>query len=191
MSEFEGEMRCMVTGGSGLVGKAIENVVGQDARPGETWIFLSSRDGDLRKKEDVVALFEKHRPTHVIHLAAMVGGLFKNLKYKVEFYRENILMNDNIMECSKDFKVTKLVSCLSTCIFPDKTTYPIDETMIHNGPPHDSNAGYAYSKRMIDVMNKCYKEEYGCNFTSIVPSKFIAIHYHPCCASTVKVLVMS
>ena len=37
--------------------------------------------------------------------------------------------------------VTKLVSCLSTCIFPDKTTYPIDETMIHNGPPHPSNEG--------------------------------------------------
>lgn len=38
-------------------------------------------------------------------------------------------------------KVAKLVSCLSTCIFPDKTTYPIDETMVHNGPPHESNAG--------------------------------------------------
>ena len=43
----------------------------------------------------------------------------------------------------------KLISCLSTCIFPDKTTYPIDETMVHNGPPHFSNEGYAYAKRMI------------------------------------------
>ena len=43
---------------------------------------------------------------------------------------------------------------LSTCIFPDKTTYPIDETMVHNGPPHESNFGYAYAKRMIDVQNK-------------------------------------
>ena len=51
-------------------------------------------------------------------------------------------------------QVKKCVSCLSTCIFPDKTTYPIDETMVHNGPPHDSNFGYAYSKRMIDVLNK-------------------------------------
>jgi GDP-L-fucose synthase len=178
----------MVTGGSGLVGKAIEGVVQEEApREGEAWIFLSSKDGDLRKKEDVVALFEKHRPTHVIHLAAMVGGLFKNLKYKVEFYRENILMNDNIMECCKDYNVTKLVSCLSTCIFPDKTSYPIDETMIHNGPPHDSNCGYAYSKRMIDVMNKCYKEEYGCNFTSIVPSKLCDC-YHPSCIAAILCL---
>lgn len=48
-------------------------------------------------------------------------------------------MQDNIFQACKDFKVEKLVSCLSTCVFPDKTTYPIDETMIHNGPPHSSN----------------------------------------------------
>jgi GDP-L-fucose synthase len=100
----------------------------------------------------------------------MVGGLFKNMKYKVEFYRENVLMNDNIMECSRIYGVTKLVSCLSTCVFPDKTTYPIDETMVHSGPPHSSNEGYAYAKRMIDIMNHCYKEEYGVNFTSIIPT---------------------
>ena len=63
------------------------------------------------------------------------------------------------MECCRIYKVQKLVSCLSTCIFPDKTTYPIDETMVHNGPPHHSNEGYAYAKRMIDVMNRCYGEE--------------------------------
>jgi len=106
----------------------------------------------------------------------MVGGLFRNLKYKVEFYRENVLINDNVMECCREFNVVKLVSCLSTCIFPDKTTYPIDETMVHSGPPHFSNEGYAYAKRMIDVMNRCYKEEYGCNFTSIIPTNIYGPH---------------
>lgn len=76
------------------------------------------------------AIFERVRPTHVIHLAAFVGGLFNNLAHNVEFYRYNTLMNDNVMECCREFKVQKLVSCLSTCIFPDKTTYPIDETMV-------------------------------------------------------------
>ena len=60
-------------------------------------------------------------------------------KYKVEFWRKNIFMQDNIMIMCKETGVKKLVSCLSTCIFPDKTTYPIDETMIHLGPPHSSN----------------------------------------------------
>lgn len=170
------EFVCLVTGGSGLVGKAIEHVVSLDAKAGERWIFASSRDGDLRDRASTRAMFEKYRPTHVIHLAAMVGGLFRNLKYKVEFYRENVLINDNVMECCKDFNVTKLVSCLSTCIFPDKTTYPIDETMVHSGPPHESNCGYAYAKRMIDVLNKCYHDEYGCNFTSIIPTNIYGPH---------------
>ena len=79
-------------------------------------------------------------------------------------------MNDNIMECSRIYKVEKLISYLSTCIFPDKTTFPIDETMLHDGPPHSSNEGYAYAKRMVDTMNRAYAEEYGCNFTSIIPT---------------------
>ena len=48
--------------------------------------------------------------------------------------------------------------------------------MVHNGPPHSSNAGYAYAKRMIDVLNKCYNEEYGCNFTSIIPTNIYGPH---------------
>lgn len=162
----------LVTGGSGLVGKAIQDIIGESENNSSDneWIYLNSKDGDLRNHDVTHAIFEKYRPTHVIHLAAMVGGLYRNLKYKVEFYRDNMIMNDNVMECSNEFKVSKLVSCLSTCIFPDKTTYPIDETMVHNGPPHSSNCGYAYAKRMIDVMNHCYNEEYGCNFTSVIPT---------------------
>ncbi|KAL3770857.1 hypothetical protein ACHAWO_007166 [Cyclotella atomus] len=166
----------LITGGSGLVGQAIKSYTDANARPGETWIFLSSKDGDLRVREDTDKIFEKCKPTHVIHLAAKVGGLFANMKQKVEFYRENTLINDNIMENCRIHKVTKLVSMLSTCIFPDKTTYPIDETMLHNGPPHPSNEGYAYAKRLIDTMNRAYAEEYGCNFTSIIPTNIYGPH---------------
>lgn len=156
---------------------AIKRLVEIDpAEKDATWIFLSSKDGDLRDCADTEAIFAKHQPTHVIHLAAMVGGLFANMAKKVEFYRENTLINDNVMECCRKFKVQKLVSCLSTCIFPDKTTYPIDETMVHEGPPHPSNEGYAYAKRMVDVMNRCYAEEYGCNFTSVIPTNIFGEH---------------
>ena len=74
------------------------------------------------------------------------------------------------MECCRINKVKKLVSMLSTCIFPDKTSYPIDETMLHDGPPHPSNEGYALAKRLIDTMSRAYAEQYGCNFTSIIPT---------------------
>jgi FlaA1/EpsC-like NDP-sugar epimerase len=122
MSDFTSEkMVVLVTGGSGLVGKAIEKVVNESNNPNETWYFAASKDGDLRIREDTNKLFERVQPTHVIHLAAMVGGLFKNLRYKVEFYRENVLINDNVMECCRVFKVKKLVSCLSTCLsFPTR-----------------------------------------------------------------------
>lgn len=172
----------LVTGGTGLVGKAIETIINHEKllnnnlNDNETWYFASSKDADLRNKQSTIELFQRVKPTHVIHLAAMVGGLFKNLKYKVEFYRENVMINDNVMECCKDFHVDKLVSCLSTCIFPDKTTYPIDESMVHDGPPHSSNEGYAYAKRMIDVMNRCYNDEYKCNFTSIIPTNIYGPH---------------
>lgn len=166
----------LVTGGSGLVGKGVQEVLETDKQPNEEWFFASSKDADLTSYESVKALFERVKPTHVLHLAARVGGLFGNMKYKVEFWKDNITMQENIFTACKEFGVAKLVSCLSTCIFPDKTTYPIDETMIHNGPPHNSNAGYAYAKRMVDVVNKLYHEQYGCMFTSVVPTNIFGKH---------------
>ncbi|KAL5009701.1 hypothetical protein ScPMuIL_012006 [Solemya velum] len=161
----------LVTGGSGLVGKALEKISSsEEKRDDEEWFFASSKDGNLSSREATEALFEKVKPTHVIHLAAMVGGLFRNLKYNLDFFRINSAINDNVLNVAFEHKVKKCVSCLSTCIFPDKTTYPIDETMVHNGPPHDSNFGYSFSKRMIDVQNKAYSIQHGCNFTSVVPT---------------------
>jgi len=166
----------LVTGGTGLVGKGIQTIIENDKKDDEEWIFLSSKDADLLSEEDTTAVFEKYKPTHVIHLAALVGGLFANMSSNADFFRSNMKMNDNILEASKKMNVKKLVSCLSTCIFPDKTTYPIDETMVHNGPPHPSNFGYSYAKRMIDVQNKAYHEQYGCMFTSVVPCNVFGPH---------------
>jgi len=173
----------LVTGGTGLVGKAIEHIINtepQDSRFGkrhnETWIFAGSSDGDLRDPEQTRQLFQKYKPTHVIHLAALVGGLYKNMKYQLRFLRDNICINDNILHTSYLTHTTKLVSCLSTCVFPDKVTYPLDETKIHLGPPHESNFGYAHAKRMVDVQNHAYKEQFGCNFTSAIPTNIFGPH---------------
>jgi len=166
----------MVTGGTGLVGRGIQAAVEMDKRDDEEWIFLSSKDGNLLSETETMALFDKHKPTHVIHLSAQVGGLFANLRANCDFFRNNMRMNDNILECAHQAGVTKLVSCLSTCIFPDKTTYPIDESMVHLGPPHSSNFGYSYAKRMIDVMNQAYNQQHGHMFTSVVPCNVYGPH---------------
>jgi len=173
----------LVTGGSGMCGQAIKWVI-EEHEPEkygtQQWIFLSSKDGDLTDYKETKAIFEKYNPTHCIHLAAMVGGLFKNLAANCDFYRQNMAINDNVLRCCHEFDVDKCVSCLSTCVFPDKTTYPIDETMIHNGPPHDSNYGYAYAKRMIDVQNRAYNDQYGRKFISVIPTNIYGPHdnYH-------------
>ncbi|CAG9812190.1 unnamed protein product [Chironomus riparius] len=169
-------MKVLVTGGSGLVGSAIKQVVADEAPENEEWIFCSSKDADLCNYESTKQLFEQHKPTHVIHLAAMVGGLFHNMSDNLGFLRLNMMMNDNVLKLSHEFGAKKVVSCLSTCIFPDKTTYPIDETMVHNGPPHDSNFGYSYAKRMIDILNKAYHEKHGSSFTSVIPCNVFGPH---------------
>lgn len=173
----------LVTGGTGLVGKAIKHIIDTEPegsrfgkRDGETWIFASSSEADLRDPAQTRQLYEKYKPTHVIHLAALVGGLFKNMKYKLTFLRDNILINDNVLHAAYEHKTTKVISCLSTCVFPDKVEYPLDETKIHSGPPHESNFGYAHAKRMVDVQNHAYKEEFGCNFTSAIPTNVFGPH---------------
>uniref|UniRef100_A0A3Q3MRJ7 GDP-L-fucose synthase n=1 Tax=Labrus bergylta TaxID=56723 RepID=A0A3Q3MRJ7_9LABR len=165
-------MRVLVTGGSGLLGKAIEHVVALEAGKleGEQWIFLSSKDANLTDLGQTRAVFEKYRPTHVIHLAAKVGGLYLHMRENLWGSRDNLKINDNVLQTAHETGVTKVVSCLSSCIFPDKTTYPINETMIHDGPPHDSNFGYSHAKRMIDVQNRAYFQQYGHHYTAVIPT---------------------
>ncbi|KAG7505851.1 GDP-L-fucose synthase-like [Solea senegalensis] len=171
-------MRVLVTGASGLIGKAIEHVVFKEGgkQEGEEWFFISSKDGDLTDVEQTRAVFEKYHPTHVIHLAAKVGGLFIHLKENLQFLRDNIKINDNVLHTAHETGVTKVVSCLSSCIFPDKTTYPIDETMIHDGQPHESNYGYSYAKRMIDIQNRAYFQQHKRCYTSVIPTNVFGPH---------------
>ena len=65
-----------------------------------------------------------------------------------------MLINDNVLHTARIKKTQKVISCLSTCVFPDKVEYPLTEEKVHLGPPHESNAGYAYAKRMVDVQNR-------------------------------------
>ncbi|CAL8079790.1 unnamed protein product [Orchesella dallaii] len=161
--------RTLVTGGTGLVGSAIKDVLIDRLVNLANWRFLSSKDGDLSDPQAVDKIFSDFKPTRVIHLAAMVGGLFHNMANNLDFFRTNIAINDNVLRASYETGVKKVVSCLSTCIFPDVVQYPITETMIHQGEPHSSNFGYSYAKRMIDVQNRAIFEKYGFKYTSVIP----------------------
>lgn len=165
--------KILVTGGTGLVGSAIKTI---SKNYDYDFLFLSSKDCDLTNYTDTFELFSNYAPDYVIHLAAYVGGLFKNMKYKVDMFEKNILINTNVLKVCHEFRVKKVVSCLSTCIFPDKTTYPIDEMMLHNGAPHFSNDAYAYAKRMLDVQSRAYQEQYNDNFICVIPTNIYGPH---------------
>jgi GDP-L-fucose synthase len=158
-------MKILVTGGSGLVGHGIQN-----CKSNHTIIFLSSKDCDLLSYNDTLALFKKEKPDCIIHLAGIVGGLFKNMNYKVDMLEGNLMINYNVLKSAHEANIQKVVSCLSTCIFPDQTTYPINEQMLHDGPPHFSNDAYAYAKRMLEIHSKAYQEQYGRDYVCVIPT---------------------
>lgn len=159
----------LVTGGSGLAGRNLRDLVETISAPGDRYFFASSKDADLTVDGDVEALFSKVKPTHVIHLAASVGGLFKNLTHNVELFRENVRMNDLILHHSHVSGVRKVVYCLSTCIFPMEGPFPLSEADLDHGVPHPSNEGYGYSKRMLHKLAQLYNRQFGTEFVGICP----------------------
>lgn len=133
-------------------------------------ILIDRKRSDLRIEDSFKQVLFEEKPDIVIHLAAKVGGVKGNIDYVADFYSENILINTSVLNACKDLKVPKVVSLLSTCIYPDNVRYPLTEDQIHNGPPHKSNFGYAYAKRMIDVHSRALRSQHGCNFICAVPN---------------------
>jgi GDPmannose 4,6-dehydratase len=163
----------LVTGGTGLVGNGIKDVIAKKlyvSKYKDQIIYLSSKDGDLRSEKECEYIFLKYKPTHVIHLAANVGGLFKNLKDNLGMYMDNQRINQNVLHCCHKYNVKKLLSCLSTCIYPDNVKYPIKESILHQGLPHLSNQGYSFAKRMLHVETTLYNQQYGTKYITVTPT---------------------
>jgi len=93
--------KIIVTGGSGMVGKCLNDLVNNDKK----WFFLSSKDCDLTDINDVDKLFNNIKPDYIIHLAANVGGLYKNLREKTSMFTDNVRINEKIFP---DFKYRSL-----------------------------------------------------------------------------------
>lgn len=156
--------KTLITGANGLVGYAIRK---QNLPNG---IYSTREDADLTDFVATKAHFEEHKPENVIHLAAQVGGIGGNLIHSGEYFRNNILLNTNVLESARLSGSKKLLSFMSTCVFPDKCAYPLNEKDLHNGPPHPSNFGYAYAKRMLEVQSSAYRKEWNCNYIVAIPT---------------------
>lgn len=157
-------MKALVTGATGLLGSEIMRL-----SPGS--VGLTSKDCDLTGSNHAILTLEEGRVDTVIHCAARVGGVKANTDYAADFFDDNVKMNMNVLKACKEAR-HKLVSVLSTCVYPDAShaRYPLTEDQMHNGPPPVSNFGYAYAKRMIDVQSQAYRKQFGCNFISVIPN---------------------
>jgi len=159
-------MKTLLTGANGLVGSTIE---------AELRLY-NRKHLDLREWLPTYILFKTLQPEAVIHTAAKVGGLGANMNHMAEFYHDNILINTNVLEAARRTGVKKVVSFLSTCIFPATAEYPLTEDQLHQGEPHSSNFGYAYAKRMLEVHSRAIANQYGLNYICVIPTNIYGPH---------------
>ncbi len=155
--------KVLITGGSGMVGKSLIKLL-----PDAT--YISSKDYNLTSESQVINMFEKYRPTKVVHLAAKVGGIVDNIQNPYQYFIENIKMNSYMVEQSFKYGVEQFIGMLSTCIYPDKVyEYPMDESVLHLGPPTETNFSYGYSKRAMSVQIDALNRQYGTQYQYLIP----------------------
>ena len=155
--------RILVTGGSGLVGRHLKDILPEA-------VYISSKDFDLTNIDRVHAMLDYFRPKVVIHLAARVGGILDNIEYPVDYLEENIMMNTNILKKCHEFKVDRVIAILSTCIYPDKVdTYPMKEKDLFNGPPTSTNFSYGFAKRCMAAHIDSYVKQYDKKWSYLIP----------------------
>jgi len=156
-------MNIVVTGGSGMVGRSLKKIL-----PNAT--YISSKHYDLRTKEDIQLMLLDNSPTIIVHLAAKVGGIVDNINKPAEYFDDNVLMNTMLVKYSHMYGVKRFIGILSTCIYPDVSeTYPLKETMLHTGPPTQTNFSYGYAKRCLAVQIDAYNKQYGTNYQYLIP----------------------
>ena len=155
--------KVLVTGGSGLVGNHLKDIL-PDA------IYISSKDYNLTRIDEVRDMMNKYRPDTVIHLAARVGGIMDNVTYPVDYLEENILINTNVLKMCHLHNVDRVVAILSTCIYPDKVEkYPMVEEDLFNGPPTPTNFSYGFAKRCMAAHIDSYVKQYNKKWSYLIP----------------------
>jgi|TARA_R110000796_G_scaffold125616_2_gene240146 GDP-L-fucose synthase len=160
----------LVTGGSGLVGQHLKDIL-------PTANYISSKHCNLLKQDEIDSMFMRYNPDVVIHLAAKVGGILDNINHPVEYLEENTLMNTNLLKACHVYDVDKVISMGSTCMYPDVVeSYPLEEKDIFNGSPPIDNFAYAISKRLMVTQMDSYVKEYGKKWSYLIPCNLYGEH---------------
>ncbi len=181
--------KILVAGHSGLVGSAIERRL---RKAGFANLLLpSSADVDLRNQEKTAAFFRRERPDYVFLAAARVGGIYANATYPASFIYDNLMIAANAIDAAYRNGCKKLLFLGSSCIYPRMAPQPIVEEALLSGPLESTNDCYALAKISGMRMARAYREEYGMDAISAMPTNLYGPgdNYHPTNSHVVPALI--
>jgi GDP-L-fucose synthase len=162
------DAKIYVAGHNGMVGSAIVRRLEKDGY--KNLLLRSSKELDLRDQAAVNRFFNSEKPEYVFLAAAKVGGIHANNTFKADFIYDNLMIECNIIQASKEFAVKKLLFLGSSCIYPKFATQPITEDQLLQGALEPTNEPYALAKIAGLKMCDYYREQYGCDFISLMPT---------------------
>jgi GDP-L-fucose synthase len=157
-----------VAGHSGLVGSAIVRKLKEKGYT--NLVYRTSKELDLRNKDQVCTFFEVERPEYVFLAAAKVGGIVANNDYPADFIRDNLLIQTNVIDTSYQYGIKKLLFLGSTCIYPKFAQQPMHEDSLMTGILEPTNEAYAIAKISGIKMCEAYNKQYGTNYISVMPT---------------------
>ena len=178
MSKFKKDDKIFIAGHNGMVGSAIERKLIQEGF--KNILTYSSKELDLRDQLSVDEFYRKEKPDFVILAAAKVGGIHANNKYKAEFIYDNLMIESNVIHFAYKNNVKKLLFLGSSCIYPKESLQPIKDEYLISGHLEPTNKPYAIAKIAGIELCKSYREQYGCNFISAMPTNLYGTNdnYH-------------
>ena len=160
--------RIYVAGHRGMVGRAICRALASAGLPAP--ITFTSAELDLRDQAAVRDMMKRERPTHVFLAAAKVGGIHANNVYRAEFLYDNLMIEANIIHAAHMVGVEKLLFLGSSCIYPKLATQPLVEDALLTGSLEPTNEPYAIAKIAGIKLCEAYRDQYGANFISAMPT---------------------
>jgi len=168
-----------VAGHRGMVGSAIVRELQNQGF--NNIVTRTSKDLDLKDQDAVSRFFQSEKPEYVFMAAAKVGGIHANNVYRAEFLYENLMIQNNVIHQSYVHKVTKLLFLGSSCIYPKLAEQPLVEESLLSGHLEPTNEPYAIAKITGIKMCEAYRDQYGCNFISAMPTNLYGPNdnYHP------------